>query len=160
MSFLSHPRTLSRALLYVWTLPNTVLGLILGAFSFRRPRVVEGLVVFEGSTGSLWVVRRFRRSAVTYGHVVLTVHPLRGRLLAHELHHVRQYERLGIFYIPVYVLVWLFTGYRRHPMEASARRAELKAANEGAVVPRPAVRREASARSREAATRPPPRRPA
>jgi hypothetical protein len=113
-----------RALLYVWTLPNTVLGLVLGAFSFRLPRVVAGVLAFEGSSGSLWIVRKFRRSAVTYGHVVLSTGPLRGRLLAHELHHVRQYERLGILYIPLYVLIWVFTGYRRHPFEAAARRAE------------------------------------
>ncbi|HEV3475406.1 MAG TPA: hypothetical protein VG602_08575 [Actinomycetota bacterium] len=115
-----------RALLYVWTLPNTLLGLVLGALSFRRPRVVAGVLAFEGSTGSLWVVRRLRRSAVTYGHVVLSVPTLRGALLAHELHHVRQYERLGIFYIPAYVLIWLVTGYRRHPFERSARRAETR----------------------------------
>lgn len=129
-----------RALLYVWTLPNTVLGLLLGAASFRRPRVVAGIVAFEGSTGSLWVVRRFKRSAVTYGHVVLSTRPLRGSLLAHELHHVRQYERLGIFYIPVYLLIWMVTGYRRHPFEASARRAEAGQTSAG---PRPTAPPEA-----------------
>jgi hypothetical protein len=86
--------------------------------------VVAGILAFEGSTGTLWMVRWFRRSAVTYGHVVLSVPPLRGALLAHELHHVRQYERLGVLYIPIYVLIWMVTGYRRHPFEAAARRAE------------------------------------
>lgn len=113
-----------RFVLYLWTLPNTVLGLVIGALSFVRPRVVAGVVAFEGSSGSLWIVRRFHRSAVTYGHVVLSTGPLRGRLLAHELHHVRQYERLGVLYIPLYLLIWWFTGYHRHPFEAAARRAE------------------------------------
>jgi hypothetical protein len=136
---LAIPMSSLRVLLYVWTLPNTLLGLVLGALSFRAPRVIAGILAFEGSTGSLWVVRRFRRSAVTYGHVVLSARPLQGRLLAHELHHVRQYERLGILYIPVYVLIWLFTGYRRHPLEAAARRAEQLAADDGPAGATPAV---------------------
>jgi hypothetical protein len=47
-----------------------------------------------------------------------------GSLLAHELHHEWQYEALGPLYIPIYLLVWVFTGYRRHPFEMAARFAE------------------------------------
>ncbi len=115
-----------RTLAYVWTSPNTVLGLVVGALSFQRPRVVSGVVVFDGPVrGSLWVVRVFRRSAITFGHVVVSNRPLRGRLLVHELHHVRQYERLGPLYLPAYLAIYLFTGYRRHPFEIAAARAEL-----------------------------------
>jgi hypothetical protein len=121
-------RPVLRAAAYVWTLPNSVLGAVAGLLSFRRPRVRGGIVVFEGPPrGSLWLVRMFRRSAVTFGHVVLSLIPLRGPLLAHELHHVRQYERLGILYLPVYLAIYPFTGYRRHPFEVAAWRAEAAA---------------------------------
>jgi hypothetical protein len=118
---------LLRALVYSWTLPNTLLGMLLGAASLQRPRRVQGLYVFDGPVrGSLWVIGRiFRRTAVTYGHVVLSCRPLVGRLLLHEIHHVRQYERLGPLYIPLYLLIFAFTGYRRHPFEEAARFAEL-----------------------------------
>jgi hypothetical protein len=116
---------LLRVLTYVWASPNSLLGILLGAFSFQRPRVTDGILVFDGpARGFLWALRLFKRSAITYGHVVLSNRPLEGWLKAHELHHVWQYERLGPFYIPIYVLVWVFTGYRRHPFELAAKYAE------------------------------------
>ncbi len=72
------------------------------------------------------MISRLRRAAITYGHVVLSNRRLEGRLLIHELHHVRQYERLGPLYIPLYLLIYLFTGYRSHPFEEAARLAELQ----------------------------------
>jgi hypothetical protein len=116
---------LLRALVYAWTLPNTLLGLAFGALSFQRPRRIGGILVFDAAPrGFLRLLHLFRRSAITYGHVVLSNHRLEGRLLAHELHHVWQYERLGPLYIPLYVLIWVFTGYRRHPFEEAARYVE------------------------------------
>lgn len=110
---------------YVWAAPNTLIGLLVGVLSFQRPRVAWGIVIFDGPVrGSLWLIRVFDRSAITLGHVVLSNRPLHGRLLVHELHHVRQYERIGPFYLPLYLLIYAFTGYRRHPFEASAMRAE------------------------------------
>ena len=120
---------LLRALVYAWALPNTILGLVCGALSFQRYRRIEGVMVFDGPvTGFLSILRRFHRSAITFGHVVLSNRPVEGRLLAHELHHVWQYERLGPLYIPIYLVVWVFTGYRRHPFELSAKLAEAEAA--------------------------------
>jgi hypothetical protein len=116
---------LLRALVYAWTLPNTLLGLLLGVLSFQRPRRVGGILVFDSaSRGFLRLLQVFRRSAITYGHVVLSNRRVEGRLLAHELHHVWQYQRLGPLYIPLYLLIWIFTGYRRHPFEEAARLAE------------------------------------
>jgi hypothetical protein len=118
-------RTLWR---YLWALPNTLLGLALGLVSFRLPRIDEGLLVFEGSPrGFLWILSRMRREAVTFGHVVLSAVPLRGALRRHELAHVRQYEWLGPVFVPVYVALWLVRGYRRHPLERAASRAEQEA---------------------------------
>ena len=117
---------LRRLVAYVWTAPNTLLGLIFGLLAFQLPRVAHGILIFDGpARGFLALLRLFRRSAITYGHVVLSNRPLEGRLLVHELHHVRQYERLGPLYIPLYVLIWAFTGYRGHPFEEAARLAEL-----------------------------------
>ena len=110
---------------YAWALPNTILGLLLGLLSFRLPRPDGGILLFEGSPrGFLWILSRMRRQAVTFGHVVLSAAPLRGSLRRHELAHVGQYERLGPTFIPVYVGLWLVRGYRRHPLELAASRAE------------------------------------
>jgi hypothetical protein len=118
---------LLRGLAYVWASPNTLIGLILGLLTFQRPRTACGILLFDGPPrGFTAALRWFRRSAITYGHVVLSNRPVQGTLLAHELHHVWQYERLGPLYIPIYVLVWVFTGYRRHPFELAARLAESK----------------------------------
>ena len=114
-----------RALSSVWTLPNTAIGLVAGLLAFQLPRGAWGIAIFDGpARGTTWLVRLFGRSAITLGHVVLSNEPLHGRLLVHELHHVRQYERLGPFYLPVYLAIYPFTGYRRHPFEVSAWRAE------------------------------------
>jgi hypothetical protein len=117
---------------YLWALPNTLLGLVLGLLSFRLPRVDEGILVFEGSAlGFLWILSRIRREAVTFGHVVLSAVPLRGAIRRHELAHVGQYERLGPAFIPVYVGLWLVRGYRRHPLELAAIREEGQAPRSG-----------------------------
>ncbi len=116
---------LLRFLAYVWASPNTVLGTILGFLSFQRPHVAHGVVLFDRRVrGFVWMLRLFRRAAITFGHVVLADRRVDGRLLVHELHHVRQYERLGPLYVPLYVLIWIFTGYRGHPFEEAARLAE------------------------------------
>lgn len=116
---------LLRALAYVWASPNTVLGLVFGLLSFQSARIADGVVIFDRRRrGFILLLRVFRSAAVTYGHVVLSNRPLEGSLLVHELHHVRQYERLGPLYLPLYVLIWCFTGYRGHPFEEGARLAE------------------------------------
>jgi hypothetical protein len=128
-----------RLLRYVWALPNTVLGLVLGLLSFRIPRVDEGIIVFEGRPlGFLWIIARMRREGVTFGHVVLTAAPLRGAVRRHELEHVWQYERFGPVYIPAYLALWLVHGYRRHPFELAALRAE---GDPGGSSPRASIRR-------------------
>jgi hypothetical protein len=110
---------------YLWALPNTLIGLVLGFASFRLPRLDAGLLVFEGSPrGFLWILSRMSRQAVTFGHVVLSAGPLQGAIRRHELAHVRQYELLGPVFLLVYVALWLVRGYRRHPLELAALRAE------------------------------------
>ena len=109
---------------FAWTLPNTLLGLLLGAFTFQRPRIRGGAIVFDrGPRGVTALLRTMRRSAMTVGFVILSAVPVEGRLLAHERHHIRQFMIWGPLFIPVYVALAIPYGYRRHPMERAARRA-------------------------------------
>jgi hypothetical protein len=110
---------------FIWTLPNTVIGLLLGMLTFQRPRLAHGLLLFDrGPRGLTALMLKARRSAMTVGFVVLSSTPLEGRLLAHERHHVRQYCAWGPLFIPTYLLLAIGFGYRRHPMELRAVAAE------------------------------------
>ena len=114
---------------FVWTLPNTVLGLVLGLFTFQMPRLRHGLVLFDrGPRGLTSMMPRLGRTAMTVGFVIVSAKPVEGRLLAHERHHVRQYMVWGPLFIPAYLLIALRYGYRRHPMELAAVRAADEAA--------------------------------
>lgn len=109
---------------FLWTLPNTVLGLVLGLFAFQAPRLADGLVIFDRTPRGLTaLLPRFGRAAMTVGFVILSAEPVTGRLLAHERHHVRQYCALGPLFLPAYFLLAIPYGYRRHPMELAAQRA-------------------------------------
>ena len=109
---------------FVWTLPNTLLGLVLGLLTFQVPRIAHGLLVFDRvPRGVTSLLPRLGRSAMTIGFVVLSARPLEGKLLAHERHHVRQYTAWGPFFIPAYLVIAVRYGYRRHPMELAAVRA-------------------------------------
>ena len=109
---------------FAWTLPNTLLGLALGALTFQRPRIHGGAIVFDrGPRGVTALLKVMRRSAMTVGFVILSAVPLQGRLLAHERHHIRQYMAWGPLFIPVYLALGIPYGYRRHPMERAARAA-------------------------------------
>lgn len=122
------------ALMRLWTSPNTLLGLLLGALSFQRPRLDEGVVVFDrGARGFLRLFDKLSRySAITFGHVVLSVRELEGRLRRHERHHVTQYEILGPLFLPTYVWLFLVRGYRSHPFEMEAEEAARRAGPPGA----------------------------
>lgn len=109
---------------FVWTLPNTLIGLVLGALTFHVPRIHGGAIVFDGPPrGVTAVLAAMHRSAMTLGFVVLSNVRVDGRLLAHEQHHIRQSMILGPLFIPAYLALAVGFGYRRHPMERTARRA-------------------------------------
>jgi hypothetical protein len=112
-----------RLLGYLWALPVTVVGLLLvlltcvsgGSVRFQGG-IVEGYGGFVG-----WFLRgghsRSSGAAMTLGHVVLARdRDCLTRSHPHELAHVRQFERWGVFLLPAYwlVSVWLrWRGY--HP---------------------------------------------
>ena len=110
---------------YLWTLPNTAVGLVLGACTLQLPRLAPGWVLVFDRTprGLTWLLPRLHRTAITIGFVILSARPVTGTLEWHERHHVRQFAAWGPLFIPVYLVVGVIRGYRRHPMEVAARRA-------------------------------------
>ncbi len=70
--------------------------------TFRSRRVVDGVLLFEGATWPRRVGWGYR--AITFGHVVLSLEPIDEATFAHELVHVRQYERWGPFFVPAYIV--------------------------------------------------------
>jgi hypothetical protein len=118
------PDVVLHALGFVWTMPNTLLGLVLGALTFQAPRIHGGAIVFDRRPrGVTRVLRAMNRTAMTLGFVILSAAPIDGRLLAHERHHIRQSMLWGPLFVPVYLALAIPFGYRRHPMERAARRA-------------------------------------
>jgi len=114
-------RAILRAIGFVWALPGTIIGLLLGATTLARPVIRDGVAVFNGTRGFAGLHRKMGFSAITFGHVVVANRPLDDAGWAHELVHVRQWETLGPLMLIAYPLASL-GGYRRNPFEASARR--------------------------------------
>lgn len=127
-----------RALMYLWALPNTLLGMpfvLLALLSGGGVQLVEGVVEVH-SRAIAWLLQRAvplakGAQAVTLGHVVLGCDAAAlDRCRRHEQAHVRQYERWGPFFLPVYFFASLLAYLRGgHPywdnaFERDARRAE------------------------------------
>jgi Domain of unknown function (DUF4157) len=107
---------------YVWAAPNSLVGLVGGLTTGRRPVRWRGVLLFEDATGGLARFLRWRGfAAITLGHVIVTNRRASDGLLAHELEHVAQAERWGPLYFPAYLLGSV-RGYRRNPFERAARR--------------------------------------
>jgi hypothetical protein len=107
----------------VWAGPNSLVGLLGGLTTRRRPVRWRGVLLFEDAHGGLARFLRWRGfAAITLGHVIVTNRHLDDKLLAHELEHVAQSERWGPLYYPAYLLGSV-RGYRRNPFERAARAA-------------------------------------
>lgn len=103
-------RLSARVLRYAWAAPATLVGAgcaLVAMAGGARPRVVRGCVEVTGGRlrrmiGLLPRVLRF--DAITLGHVVLCVDCATAELVrAHEHVHIRQYERWGVLFFPLYV---------------------------------------------------------
>jgi hypothetical protein len=109
------------ALGFLWTLPNTAIGLVLGLLTFQVPRVQQGVLVFDRhARGWSLLVRAFGYSAQTFGFVMIGTRTIEGALFEHERAHLRQSCAWGPLFLPVYGLLFLRYGYRRHPFEVAA----------------------------------------
>jgi hypothetical protein len=108
---------------YLWAGPNSLVGLVGGLSTRRRPVRWRGVLLFEDAGGGLARFLRWRGfAAITLGHVIVANRPLDDEILAHELTHVAQSERWGPLYYPAYLLGSVL-GYRRNPFERAAFRA-------------------------------------
>jgi hypothetical protein len=121
-----------KAVIYLWTLPTSALALpliVINAITGGSTHLHEGVVEIHGrSVRRFLSSRAFRAAALTLGHVVLNVDDT-ARLLyrSHEFVHVRQAEKWGPLFVPLYlglmVRTWRKTGrgYWNHPWEVEAR---------------------------------------
>jgi hypothetical protein len=119
-------------LAYLWAAPYTLFGFaigLLGCSTGGRMQRAGPIVEFYGGA-TTWFVEHLPLKlvmAITFGHVVL------GRSSSaldicreHELVHVRQYERWGIFFGPAYLgcslYLWLRgrDPYHDNPFEREA----------------------------------------
>lgn len=120
---------MKRLVFYLWASPNSLLGLLLAILSLPGGHCQCRDGVVEASGGWLARVLRGRVLAITLGHVVLarSARDLE-QWRVHERVHVRQYEQLGPFFLPVYLALGMWTAmcgrhpYRDHPLERAARR--------------------------------------
>jgi len=123
--------TSTQAAKYLWASPWTLLGfglgtvgLLTGGRAQRRGRVIE----FYGGIVSRLLARLPNRPlALTLGHTILGFSASGlDEVRSHELVHVRQYERWGLAFVPVYLFhsarLWLAgkDAYRDNPFEIEA----------------------------------------
>jgi hypothetical protein len=101
------PRALWR---WLWAAPATAIGLALAGIACllgATARLEQGVIEVAG--GRLASSLRFLPSsmrilAITFGHVVLGVsHSVLAQARRHEHAHVRQYERWGVLFFPLYL---------------------------------------------------------
>jgi hypothetical protein len=117
----------------LWTLPNTLLGVVAGGAALAlgaRAGVGRNAIEFHDSRLVAWV----RRSAITLGNTIhyapgmrperdVSRYDGRGRVTLgeHERAHTLQYERWGPLFLIVYGVMWLpGVGGAGHPFEHAA----------------------------------------
>ena len=97
---------------YLWTAPNTLLGLLLVPVAWCSGGTIElvhGVLEVHGRFIA-WLLRRMvplpgGAAALTLGHVVIGRDtPTLAACRRHEAVHVAQYERWGPFFIPAYFM--------------------------------------------------------
>jgi hypothetical protein len=122
------------ALRYAWASPATFLGMLFSVVALvfgASARCVDGAIEVAGGRIHRCIPllpRFFRFDAITFGHVIIGVdHAVLIHARRHEHVHVRQYERWGILFFPLYLgssLVQLVQGrdpYLHNHFEREAR---------------------------------------
>ena len=94
---------------YAWASPATLVGIALALIGLAlgaRPRVVDGAIEVTGGALTRWIRRlppACRFAAITFGHVVICTDADTAEIVrAHEQVHIRQYERWGALFFPLY----------------------------------------------------------
>lgn len=125
--------TLGRVAACSWAAPLTLPGLGLGLAGGVTPYDHDGGLVFATVRGLPRALLEWRGiAAMALGQTVICREEPTAPLLAHELVHVRQAERLGPLLAPLYLALLALYGYARHPLERAARRAGRRARGESA----------------------------
>lgn len=102
-----------KILAIIWTSPNSLIGLLLGALGLLtggKVQVKRGVLEFYGGAIT-WLLRRLpiNATAMTLGHTIVGQNPTGLRAARnHEHVHVRQYERWGPLFLPAYLLSSLY----------------------------------------------------
>lgn len=117
----------------VWASPWTLFGLTVGLGCLLRGGRMQrkGRVLEFFGPGPAWFLQTFPlisgAMAVTFGHTILArSEAMLATCRAHELVHVRQYERWGPLFVPAYLACWLVLwlrgkrGYFDNPFERQA----------------------------------------
>ncbi len=121
-------RGILRLSAYAWALPYTLTGVGIGLLLGGRFQRIEGVIEIHGPRIAEVLSRLYVPAmAMTFGHVVFGQTAAALEITrAHERVHVRQYERWGITFVPVYLLISAFLyfrgrdGYRENPFEVEA----------------------------------------
>lgn len=125
---------MKRLLIYLWTLPTTLPGLLAVALTLLtggRAKVHSGVLEAHGGFAAFFLryltLLPGGASAMTLGHVVIArTDELHELTRAHERVHVRQCERWGPLFLPAYLLCSLWIAikrgdaYRDNPFEREA----------------------------------------
>jgi len=94
---------------------------VLGWLSFVRPRFRDGCFLYVSDRGlAHFVLTRRGYAAITFGRVIVFAREPTEALWRHELRHARQYERLGLAFLPLYLWLYARHGYAAHPLERDA----------------------------------------
>ena len=122
-----------RLIRYTWASPATAIGLMFALPAIcagAKLRRVDGVLeIADGRLlGAARGIPRFGFVAITFGHVVIGIDDAcLGESRAHEHVHVRQYERWGALFFPLYAassVAQLLRGrdpYRDNAFEREAR---------------------------------------
>lgn len=122
-----------KLLRYLWASPASLVGIVLGLLAIAcgaRARMVDGALEVAGGRIRVLILQLpegLRFGAITLGHVIVGIdHAVLGHARSHEQVHVRQYEKWGLFFFPLYLgssLLALARGrdpYRDNCFEAEA----------------------------------------
>lgn len=118
---------------WLWALPTTLIGLLVTLPLGARPfRFKDGVLFLVAPGWGPWAYWAKTFAAITFGAAMMVSHEtttLDARLMRHEMRHFQQARRFGVFFLPLYGLLWLVAvvmgrhGYVHNWLETDAEEA-------------------------------------